>query len=1203
MASIVQSVAFSREEWSVQQAKSWLKAHGYKAPRVDKTANFLRFRQLPPGGFDKYATKAIDHQGKPIELILGITMRANPAPRAPSAKELERLELSTRRKPGRFEVKRGARERFRRESEEVTSTWGAQEAIFGGQPEPVVEVELAESGRDASTYKAQAPELALRELASIPGARRVAPFTASRKGRRAPVYQEQARLFNPAEQLAFFDAPSEPARHPGVLRERGETWGERFGGLAAPQKGQKGYAPARAKLRELAAEVLMAADRSWEDPEYGLEVLCSMNWGYSDRNWFWNTGLNSAAEERCAGWMPFGSSFPDEWERSPEEEDHLNRIRWFNVWPEDVEPWGEGSPDDVASYLARFASPAAAGALQGAGLTNERAAALHAIAAQRRNGLISDPLAVELVASAIDPAPGRQRLIPISVREAQEFIATHHSQLPGGVQNIIFALGLEDEGGRLGAVATAGTPSAPWKRVDQRNVLELSRIASDATIKGASSQLASRMIDLAPLARRGDPQGDWLFVTYSFMGEPGTPYRALREKPQPPKRLRKKGADWGLRATGISKGKKARTGSRKTGGAGSELDKIVWEAGPAARPEAKPGELVGPEVEQARLFNPNADLEFFGPRDQEGGLWLLSFKSPSASSQETKVYHNVIEELGFGGPFRLWKQVPQFEALRRAGLTDAPSAREMRAPQTFRRLTEAMEAGERAAGGYRPAKGRGKGPPSWEEMRPPFAAQTRLFNPSGYFASGKPQQLELPGAEGFSPLLVEIRPKVGKSRPRLLIPAEAADPLFAAVEEAKEEWKGSEPGAPSGPESILPLSPVQRGGGREWHVWEDERNDPKVEARSDLWRGAIVKRSRGPARGVLIYFHRVDGEDRAWIAWKHPKKGSWDQHVALSALQLADPLDDQPVEEMNEAQIRKAIFRTHKMVRFTERNIKKIKFAMESAEQLYGKGGSVPGLLSAEELQREQERRHAELKEEEDYRREFSDQVKAYQDALARHLGQPQLPPLADLGWKSPHLERMQEGELAPLLEDLRAAFHQEEATDKQNELAAAFAGVKFEMEQRGLPVAGPLVPPLPPFDQGQVAPTPQDSGPVEAFSLGLSGVKGQKLQALGLMLPNPIRVFRPGTKPGECPQAAWAHYWIVQATALHASHLPFSFAEDPAYPKGIQERDYSRDKAEQTKVIEQARCLEPSYLVNDNPDAVNGPPIAVRVEQGRRRQ
>jgi hypothetical protein len=70
------------------------------------------------------------------------------------------------------------------------------------------------------------------------------------------------------------------------------------------------------------------------------------------------------------------------------------------------------------------------------------------------------------------------------------------------------------------------------------------------------------------------------------------------------------------------------------------------------------------------------------------------------------------------------------------------------------------------------------------------------------------------------------------------------------------------------------------------------------------------------------------------------------------------------------------------------------------------------------------------------------------------------------------------------------------------------------------------------------------------------------------------------------------AKYKIVEASDLIASHKPTSFGENPAYPKEVQERAYESDKAEQMKVMRNAQNLEPSFLVNTNPDAINGAPI-----------
>jgi superfamily II DNA or RNA helicase len=79
----------------------------------------------------------------------------------------------------------------------------------------------------------------------------------------------------------------------------------------------------------------------------------------------------------------------------------------------------------------------------------------------------------------------------------------------------------------------------------------------------------------------------------------------------------------------------------------------------------------------------------------------------------------------------------------------------------------------------------------------------------------------------------------------------------------------------------------------------------------------------------------------------------------------------------------------------------------------------------------------------------------------------------------------------------------------------------------------------------------------------------------------------------GGKPQALRARYRLVDAGKLRASHDPLkNFAANPDYPAGVQERAYHRDLAEQAKVRTNAQKLTPAFLVNTNPDAVNGPPV-----------
>jgi GGDEF domain-containing protein len=73
------------------------------------------------------------------------------------------------------------------------------------------------------------------------------------------------------------------------------------------------------------------------------------------------------------------------------------------------------------------------------------------------------------------------------------------------------------------------------------------------------------------------------------------------------------------------------------------------------------------------------------------------------------------------------------------------------------------------------------------------------------------------------------------------------------------------------------------------------------------------------------------------------------------------------------------------------------------------------------------------------------------------------------------------------------------------------------------------------------------------------------------------------------------ARYRIVEASDLKPSHDPMTFAQNPDYPAGVQERAYHTSKEAQARVIQQAQSYDPDYTVNTNPDAVNGPPVVTQ--------
>ena len=93
---------------------------------------------------------------------------------------------------------------------------------------------------------------------------------------------------------------------------------------------------------------------------------------------------------------------------------------------------------------------------------------------------------------------------------------------------------------------------------------------------------------------------------------------------------------------------------------------------------------------------------------------------------------------------------------------------------------------------------------------------------------------------------------------------------------------------------------------------------------------------------------------------------------------------------------------------------------------------------------------------------------------------------------------------------------------------------------------------------------------------------------------PSPDGALTSVFLPGEdgAPERLNARYKLVEADELIASHNPDGFQPNEAYPQGLQERAYHRDKAEQTKVLSNAQNLIPEFVANTNPDAVNGAPL-----------
>jgi hypothetical protein len=201
---------------------------------------------------------------------------------------------------------------------------------------------------------------------------------------------------------------------------------------------------------------------------------------------------------------------------------------------------------------------------------------------EARGGIMADEDVRARIADRIWEAERHLELRSIDKDQACDFVARHHSLLPYcNPRGMMYAIGAfwrqtgddSARGRELVAVATAGTPTGRWGPgtcpVD--GILELTRIASVSGLTrqdrrgrtvpvNASSALASRLMDLLPTSGRRGAVG-CRFVTYSVVGERATTYLALVAK--------------GLRPVGIIRGKPSSEVAM--------LDKIVWEAGSAAR--------------------------------------------------------------------------------------------------------------------------------------------------------------------------------------------------------------------------------------------------------------------------------------------------------------------------------------------------------------------------------------------------------------------------------------------------------------------------------------------------------------------------------------------------------------------------------------------------------------------------------------------
>lgn len=326
--------------------------------------------------------------------------------------------------------------------------------------------------------------------------------------------------------------------------------------FGSPRPGERGYQPAAARHpkaldgrepAEVATTLLDQALSLYEDPYVGL-LLAGADEGYGDD---YGYAFDEDDDERTGtvdGWtrwdLPDLFGVPD---HDPAGHPYLPEQRL-------------GIVEDALHLAAEMSGEAdERDWWPGRKLPRGRSWKLPRAIAEL---VIEDALQPALVDN---PTP---RIVLVDKDTAAAFIREHHSQLPKmNAKGLMYALGLRVNG-RLVAVATAGSPGGRW--ADPHRVLDVSRIASDSTYKGASSALMARLMELVDRSRRPGAEGPSLLVTYSLASEAGTPYRALRDK--------------GLRPVERTEGKQA--GGARPGGTGAleEQPKIRWEYGPGARP-------------------------------------------------------------------------------------------------------------------------------------------------------------------------------------------------------------------------------------------------------------------------------------------------------------------------------------------------------------------------------------------------------------------------------------------------------------------------------------------------------------------------------------------------------------------------------------------------------------------------------------------
>jgi hypothetical protein len=176
---------------------------------------------------------------------------------------------------------------------------------------------------------------------------------------------------------------------------------------------------------------------------------------------------------------------------------------------------------------------------------------------------------------------------PLSIVSAKAWCSRWHSHLPPPLGGL-FALAVST-GGRVVCVAVVSRPVA--RMLDNRRTVEVTRLASDGSTRGAAS------FALRAAAREAVARGYARVVSYTILGEAGACYRAAR---------------W--RTTHITQPGQWSRGSRPRADAAQPGRKVRWETGPEALPRSMAAwdtyvAAIGQVVIPARPPSPQVEME------------------------------------------------------------------------------------------------------------------------------------------------------------------------------------------------------------------------------------------------------------------------------------------------------------------------------------------------------------------------------------------------------------------------------------------------------------------------------------------------------------------------------------------------------------------------------------------------------------------